>query len=110
MTLHLTPAQRVSLLSLLDATLYSARDVRLVWQLQDKLMLSETDAEAVGLRIRHHEGARLFECDLSRPLPPEAMELDDVEGRIIRDAIEAKKYVPYFRPWLEPLLDQLEIR
>jgi len=108
MILNLTPAQRISIISLLNSLPYGTGDVRLVWDLQDKMMVSGEDAQLIGLNIRYANGMPIYDCDLLRQLPEAAVELTDIEERILRDAVAATKVSPAFRPWLEPLLDQLQ--
>lgn len=108
MTLHLTPGQRISMVSLLNSIPYATGDVRLVWALQDKLMISGEDARQIGLTVRYERGMPVFDCDLLMPMPESPVDLTDIEERIIRDAFLATKVSPAFRPWLEPLLNQLE--
>lgn len=111
MILNLTPGQRVSLISLLNSMAYGIGDVRLVWDLQDKMAPGDAEASEIGLTVRHERGMPIFECDLLKPMPETPIELTDVEERIIRDALAERKVSPAYRPWLEPLLNQLmEVR
>jgi len=106
MTLKLDYLQRISLRNVIGSQNATVDDMRAWWGLQDKLILTEKEAEDIGFKMDYLTGAQVWD-----PLAkvPEAKDMEFTAGQVerLKRMLKECRLQPSNRGWLEPLLNQL---
>jgi|SRR5579862_466873 len=109
MRLSLDHQQRLNLIALMGAQRANVAEMRMFWDLQDRLALNDEEKEKIQYRIAIDQGVEIPSWNRELHLEPKDFEVSESEGQRLRRIIEEW---PHFltqadRAWIVPLLDQL---
>jgi hypothetical protein len=109
MIVKLDHQQRLNLIALMGTQRGNVAELRLFWDLQDRLELNDEERAAIRYRVAVQNGVEVPSWDPEAKLPVLEYEISEVEGQRLRRVIEEW---PHFltamdRKWILPLLDQL---
>jgi hypothetical protein len=108
MTLELTLAQRINLIELINQTpAVSVGEIRWWWKFLDKVAVTPEEASAIDLQETSIGPA--WNTAKEAATPPSRFEFSELEFARLRNSVAQAKLPTAARPWLEPLLDQLEV-
>jgi hypothetical protein len=109
MFLSLDHQQRLNLIALMGTQRGTVAEMRMLWNLQDKLDLDKEEKAAIEYRVATQNGIEQPSWNPELSLPAKEFEVSEAEAARMRRVIEEW---PHFltavdRKWILPLLDQL---
>jgi hypothetical protein len=109
MLLSLDHQQRLNLIALMGTQRGTVAEMRMLWNLQDKLDLDKEEKAAIEYRVATQNGIEQPSWNPELSLPAKEFEVSEAEAARMRRVIEEW---PHFltavdRKWILPLLDQL---
>lgn len=109
MVLSLDHQQRLNLIALMGTQRGTVAEMRMLWNLQDKLDLDKEEKAAIEYRVATQNGIEQPSWNPELSLPAREFEVSEAEAARMRRVIEEW---PHFltavdRKWILPLLDQL---
>ncbi len=108
MRLNLDHQQRLNLIALMGMERGTVAEIRMLWGLQDRLALDESEQLAIGYRVVSVNGQEQARWDKGAAIPEREVEVSEAEGQRLRRVIEGYQgFATADRKWIVPLLDQL---
>jgi hypothetical protein len=109
MILSLDHQQRLNLIALMGTQRGNVAEIRMLWNIQDRLDLSAEEREKIEYRVATQNGIEQPSWNPEKGLPPRDFEVSEAEAQRLRKVVEEW---PHFltavdRKWILPLLDQL---
>lgn len=106
MKLNLNHEQRLNLHVILGIQAAPLRDIKPLWELQDRLALTEAEKTAIELVVDIKEGQERESWNPKLSLPPKEFSFSEVDVARIRLALESFQglSVSTTRRWLAPIL------